>query len=63
MDMPKSLPKTTGRSGREPDIVAFYDPAINGYDAHMRSRRDMLNWGELFMFRSQKKLLIRFIMS
>lgn len=40
------LPHVTAKSGHPPSIVDFYDPHINGKDAHGRTRAQIHGWGE-----------------
>ncbi|KAL1592373.1 hypothetical protein SLS60_011452 [Paraconiothyrium brasiliense] len=39
-----ALRNATGRSGDQPSIIDFYNPHINGRDAHGRTREQMLKW-------------------
>ncbi|KAF2442919.1 hypothetical protein P171DRAFT_474239 [Karstenula rhodostoma CBS 690.94] len=37
-------PNATGRSGHPPSIIDFYNPHVNGKDAHGRTLEQMLKW-------------------
>ncbi|KAJ4360120.1 uncharacterized protein N0V89_000680 [Didymosphaeria variabile] len=39
-----ALRNATGRSGDQPSIIDFYNPHVNGKDAHGRTREQMLKW-------------------
>ncbi|KAF1980246.1 hypothetical protein BU23DRAFT_444519 [Bimuria novae-zelandiae CBS 107.79] len=48
------------RSGRQPPIVEFYDPNVNGGDAHGRTRREILRWDDEQLEQSHDYIQILF---
>lgn len=40
-----ALRSLTGRSSRQPSILDFYNPLIEGADAHGRTREQIIGWG------------------